>query len=126
MRTFFFLFAFSILGSLKVQGNLQFNQVKLVNTTEAVPAGKTWKVVGFLPSPNGNYQSITQPAAAQYLISVNGSSVNLGRRAHFNNNYTIHQNEVRQTEEFWVPAGTSISVIQNIVYLSVIEFNIVP
>jgi hypothetical protein len=126
MKNILFIGFFFLMGTFKAQGNLQFNQVKLVNTTEAVPAGKTWKVVGFLPSPNGNYQSITQPAAAEYLISVNGSSVNLGRRAHLNNNFNIHQNEVRQTEEFWVPAGTSISVIQNIVYLSVIEFNIVP
>ena len=30
--------------SLKAQGNLQFNQVKLVTALETVPVGKVWKV----------------------------------------------------------------------------------
>ena len=29
---------------IQAQGNLQFNQVKLVTTLETVPAGKVWKV----------------------------------------------------------------------------------
>ena len=108
------------------QGNLQFNQVKLITSVETVPAGKTWKISGFLASPNGNYQSITQPSTAEYLISINGSPVNLGRRAHFNNNYQVHQAEVRTTEEFWIPAGTTLAASQNIAFISIIEFNIIP
>lgn len=111
---------------LSAQGNLQFNQVKLITTVETVPVGKTWKISSFLPSPNGNYQSITQPAAAEYLISINGSSVNLGRRAHFNNNYQIHQEEVRSMEEFWLPTGATLGILQNIAFLSILEFNLVP
>ncbi len=111
---------------LSAQGNLQFNQVKLITTVETVPVGKTWKISSFLPSPNGNYQSITQPAAAEYLISINGYSVNLGRRAHFNNNYQIHQQEVRSMEEFWLPTGATLGILQNIAFLSILEFNIVP
>ncbi len=121
---FFFVLLFSTLGFS--QGNLQFNQVKLVSAIETVPAGKVWKVTNFLPTPNGNYQSISQPGLAEYLININGVAVNLGRRAFLNNNYSFQMAEVRHSGDIWLAAGTTLSVFQNIAHLSVIEFNIVP
>jgi len=109
-----------------LRGRQKQSLIKLITSVETVPAGKTWKISGFLASPNGNYQSITQPSTAEYLISINGSPVNLGRRAHFNNNYQVHQAEVRSTEEFWIPAGTTLAASQNIAFISIIEFNIIP
>ncbi len=124
ITTFLFVLLFSTLGSS--QGNLQFNQVKLVSAIETVPAGKVWKVTNFLPTPNGNYQVLTQPGLAEYLININGVAVNLGRRAYYNNNYNHQLAEVRHTGDIWLAAGTTLAVYQNIAHLSVIEFNIVP
>ena len=42
------------------QGNLQFNQVKLVTALETVPAGKVWKiesVIYNIPSEMSSYQT---------------------------------------------------------------------
>ena len=122
----FLLFTFLLLNKVYSQGNLQFNQVKLVSAIETVPAGKVWKVTNFLPTPNGNYQAISQPGLAEYLININGVAVNLGRRAFLNNNYSFQMAEVRHTGDIWLAAGTTLSVFQNIAHLSVIEFNIVP
>ena len=124
ITTFLFVLLFSTLGSS--QGNLQFNQVKLVSAIETVPAGKVWKVTNFLPTPNGNYQVLTQPGLAEYLININGVAMNLGRRAYYNNNYNHQLAEVRHTGDIWLAAGTTLAVFQNIAHLSVIEFNIVP
>jgi hypothetical protein len=126
MKTFLFVLVLFFLGSYNAQGNLQFNQVKLVSAIETVPAGKVWKVTNFLPTPNGNYQAISQPGLAEYLININGVAMNLGRRAFFNSNYSHQMAEVRHTGDIWLAAGTTLSVVQNIAHLSVIEFNIIP
>ena len=126
MKTLSFLFfTFLLLNKIYSQGNLQFNQVKLVSAIETVPAGKVWKVTNFLPTPNGNYQVLTQPGLAEYLININGVAMNLGRRAYYNNNYGIMA-EVRHTGDIWLAAGTTLAAFQNIAHLSVIEFNIIP
>jgi hypothetical protein len=40
-----YLILFVLLNQLAyAQGNLQFNQVKLVTALETVPAGKVWKI----------------------------------------------------------------------------------
>jgi hypothetical protein len=56
-----FLFTFLILSTLtSAQGNLQFNQVKLVTNTETVPVGKVWKiesVIYNIPFTASGYQS---------------------------------------------------------------------
>jgi len=122
----FLLFTFLLLNKIYSQGNLQFNQVKLVSAIETVPAGKVWKVTNFLPTPNGNYQVFGQPALAEYLININGVAMNLGRRAYYNNNYNHQMAEVRHTGDIWLAAGMTLSVFQNISHLSVIEFNIIP
>ena len=125
MKIYLVFFAFIFFGAhSKAQGNLQFNQVKLVSAIETVPAGKVWKVTNYLPTPNGNYQ-FAQIGLAEYLININGVAVNLGRRAYYNTSYGL-MDEVRHTGDIWLAAGTTLSVFQNIAHLSVIEFNIVP
>ena len=125
MKIYLVFFAFIFFGAhSKAQGNLQFNQVKLVSAIETVPAGKVWKVTNYLPTPNGNYQ-FAQIGLAEYLININGVAVNLGRRAYYNTSYGL-MDEVRHTGDIWLAAGTTLSAFQNIAHLSVIEFNIVP
>ena len=120
----FLLFTFLLLNKIYSQGNLQFNQVKLVSAIETVPAGKVWKVTNYLPTPNGNYQ-FAQIGLAEYLININGVAMNLGRRAYYNSSYGL-MDEVRHSGDIWLAAGTTLSVVQNIAHLSVIEFNIIP
>ncbi len=125
MKIYLVFFAFIFFGAhSKAQGNLQFNQVKLVSAIETVPAGKVWKVTNYLPTPNGNYQ-FAQIGLAEYLININGVAVNLGRRAYYNTSYGL-MDEVRHTGDIWLAAGTTLSAFQNIAHLSVIEFNIIP
>lgn len=118
MKTFFFLFAFLILGSLKAQGNLQFNQVinmafTSANTTPVtVPAGKVWKLENcMLNTPSNNYA---------YML-YNGVYYNLRQQqtsAHIVN------------FPFWLSSGTTVTFGGNGGgaggMLSIIEFNVVP
>lgn len=112
-------FFFIIWGGVYAQGNLQFNQVKIISsTTETVPAGKVWKIVNiFAPqilrfqassgsggcsgSCNGSsttWNSFTTPSCpdqstfnSSAQIRINGSSV------FFNPNSPI-----------WLPASTQL------------------
>jgi hypothetical protein len=118
MKTFFFLFTFLILGSLKAQGNLQFNQVinmafTASNTTPVtVPAGKVWKLENcMLNTPSNNYA---------YML-YNGVYYNLRQQqtsAHIVN------------FPFWLSSGTTVTFGGNGGgaggMLSIIEFNVVP
>jgi hypothetical protein len=123
------------LVKINAQGTLQFNQVKLLNSSETVPAGKVWKVEGL--SYNGgnvfngavtytthvfggnrgfdgfmrfqvNGESIVIPAA--YVTSANGIATAIP-------NYTF---------PMWLPAGTTLAPQTNITFINVIEFNVIP
>lgn len=118
MKTFFFLFAFLILGSLKAQGNLQFNQVinmafTAANTTPVtVPAGKVWKLENcMLNTPSNNYA---------YML-YNGVYYNLRQQLSSANVVNF---------PFWLSSGTTVTFGGNGGgaggMLSIIEFNVVP
>lgn len=119
------LLFFIALGA-KAQGNLQFNQVKLVTTIETVPVGKVWKVES--ASYNGGSainigQIQTANSAGTYTVSsfivfkINGQ-----------NNYlpVVGLSGVSALNSFpiWIPSGTTLEASTNTNFLSVIEFNI--
>ena len=117
MRTILFLFAFSILGSLKAQGNLQFNQVinmafTAANTTPVtVPAGKVWKIESCMLNVAGNGYA--------YML-YNGVNYNLRQQQTSANVVNF---------PFWLSSGTTVTFGNagaNGGLLSIIEFNIVP
>ncbi|NBN99205.1 MAG: hypothetical protein EBV19_08240, partial [Flavobacteriia bacterium] len=60
MKASFLVFGFLVFsGGFLAQGNLQFNQVKLVTNQETVPVGKVWKVESVIyniPSGSNTYQ----------------------------------------------------------------------
>ena len=125
---FFFAFIFSISANLIAQGNLQFNQVKLVGTTtETVPVGKVWKVesaIGsFLMSAcNTNINSL-------HTILVNGNRAVISKGGDMIfDAYCYGWEGVTTVTELplWLPAGATLAAEFNISSLSVIEFNIVP
>lgn len=134
--TFFSFVSFS-------QGNLQFNQVKLVSTQETVPTGKVWKVesaaygggttfvVGLSTSQtygyNNNYALTLQSPIIWAIMQYNVNSypnyiISLGAPG----NTVPTSSSSYLNFPFWLPAGTTLAASTNMRYLSVIEFNIIP
>ena len=121
---------FSVLSSqLYSQGNLQFNQAKLITTVQTVPAGKVWKV-----------ESAQYAGGATFVINAGGPVPNLGSMAMLVNGVTIYLNTIYTSGSYvyptvlsnglsfpiWLPAGSTIAVSTNTAFISVIEFNIIP
>lgn len=124
--------------SLNAQGNLQFNQVVLIQATASassntnttlqsvsVPAGKVWKIehASLIQDPNGN-RATSALSCDMYLDNV----LVIG-----------HENNARDGNKpnpfpLWLPEGTyQLTVYQatglTLTYsgsLSAIEFNVVP
>jgi hypothetical protein len=112
-------------GSCFAQGNLQFNQVKLVTVQETIPAGKVWKITGILPSYGYRYTSGgTSPY--EYGILVNGNQRIIGHGSYLNTSYNSPFSAQSFGGDLWLPAGTNLAVGSNVGEISVIEFNIVP
>jgi hypothetical protein len=125
--TALFLVFFSVLHA---QGNLQFNQVKLVSTVETVPAGKIWKVESILYSTaivgNGN-ATIAFSIGTDASILVNGVNtvtrstrgVNTSQGGAY---YTVWDIAL----PIWLPAGSTLSSSTGVSSISVVEFNLIP
>lgn len=129
-------FVFIILSSsLFAQGTLQFNQVLLVNSLDTVPAGKVWKVEGFMYNGGAPYVLGT----AQ-LFGGPGSNTVRGfyGLARFRINAQTVDIPAAFADEYrpssigfawfpmWLPANTTIQPTTNIRYFNVIEFNVIP
>ena len=96
---------------LSAQGNLQFNQVLILDATPAgnpvtVPADKVWKIESVALSSNNSYFQI-QWGGVNYFVL---------------NNTTPYANL-----PYWLPSGESVSLVANVnAKVSIIEFNVVP
>lgn len=123
-------------SSLFGQGNLQFNQVKLVSTLETVPTGKAWKVESATYG-GGLVFCVAGTNVASYCGSQNNINLMavIGVMSYTINgqpNYisTLYSSAGFSTNlspfPIWLPAGTTLSVGTNMRYLSIIEFNIIP
>ena len=119
------LVCFAFAGSS--QGTLQFNQVKLVTSSETVPSGKVWKIVNVLPGANfitamacgnsGNNNSLV----VDILIGGSTVTVMASRSCSSNNLFGSIL-----TSPIWLPSGISLAVSTNASKISVIEFNVIP
>jgi len=135
MKTFFHVFVFIVVsGGFLAQGNLQFNQVKLVTNQETVPVGKVWKVESVIyniPSGSNTYQTgnYGDCSASDYnksAIVVDGYPTKVGQgttplgysSGTYTHTYTILP--------LWLPAGATLSGGTCLNKVSVIEFNIIP
>jgi hypothetical protein len=117
-----FLILFLVFGNFSfAQGNLQFNQVLLLNngTSYTVPSGKVWK----LESAVYNTYSITYGSSAKLII--NGSTVELIPFS-FNDGNGTNRAPVTEVFPFWLPENTTIQPTQAVSKVSVVEFNIIP
>lgn len=127
-KLFFFatLFVFTSFKSFS-QGNLQFNQVLLLSDNVVtntnlgtVPAGKVWKI-----------ESFGGVAAQAIHGTLNGVPAGALQKTAYQSVSTaslINQNSF--SLPVWLPAGTQLgyygNLNGNIVWYSVVEFNILP
>jgi hypothetical protein len=141
-RLYTFIITIFLYTGAFAQGNLQFNQVKLVSTIETVPAGKVWKVENYLPSSqlaidlNRPSNQATAGGTKSFIMLVNSNQVFLqttitrevGRDdAYWNHSgYTTASDYKIFDAPIWLPASTTLAASTNVLSLSVIEFNIVP
>ncbi len=142
MRTFFVIVFISLSVFVNAQGNLQFSQVKLVTTSETVPAGKVWKLENYLPSSQLAIDLNRQPNQASaggtknFIVLVNGTQVflqtTITREVGRNDGYWSQDGYATAADyrifdaPIWLPAGTTLAASTNVMSLSVVEFNILP
>jgi hypothetical protein len=116
------------------QGNLQFNQAKLVTAIETVPAGKVWKIESVIyhigqassgvQSTNGGCNNSAYYESTAIEIAGTPTKVGQGTQAasYSNLSYT-HSYTILP---LWLPSGTTLSGGTCLNKISVIEFNIIP
>jgi hypothetical protein len=137
---------------LSAQGNLQFSQALIVsNTVQTVPTGKVWKITALsgtassvcVPHPEG-IGSIWYQAISVSGFELNGTRVysmlkypTSGQR--FNSNTCVtpgfccdnqltayNQNTDPLVLPMWLPEGYTLKSLGANIFLSVLEFTIVP
>ena len=107
--------------------NLQFNQIKLINSEETVPVGKVWKVVSTLASSNlmvtdNNCTNYT-PESRTSSILINGTNIYVGLVFAGN---TSCSNPVSSSIgnltvfPFWIPEGTIINIGSGVGFISTV------
>jgi hypothetical protein len=128
------LFTFLILSTLaNAQGNLQFNQVKLVTSLETVPSGKVWKIESVIyniastasgyQASNGSCNSTSYESTSIEIASVPTKVGQGTQAASYSNLQYTHSYTILP---LWIPAGTTLSGGTCLNKISVIEFNIIP
>ena len=114
---------------LRAQGNLQFNQVKLVTTVQTVPAGKVWKVESAQYGGGATFtinNSGPNPINGVMSIQVNGTTIFLNIITNSGSSAYPAISTTGQTFPIWLPAGSTVAASTNTAYVNVIEFNVVP
>ena len=93
------------------KGNLQFNQVLILDATVAgnavtIPAGKVWKIESVAMTSNNSYFQIQWGGSNYFVINTSSGYSNL---------------------PFWLPSNTTVTFIaSSATKVSIIEFNVVP
>jgi hypothetical protein len=106
----FLLTAFLSINSF-AQGNLQFNQVLILDASTSgiahtVPAGKVWKIESVAMSSNNAYFQIQWAGLSFFIVNTSSAYNNL---------------------PFWLPSSAAVTFIASATTkVSVIEFNVVP
>lgn len=134
MKKLYFI-VFVLLNQLAyAQGNLQFNQVKLVTALETVPVGKVWKiesVIYNIPSEMSSYQTSQSLSCGvntfqNFAIEVAGVPTKTGQGVNAlqlsNITYTQGYTEL----PIWLPGGATLSGGPCLNKVSILEFNIIP
>jgi hypothetical protein len=134
MKTLYFILFILLNQFAFAQGNLQFNQVKLVTAQETVPVGKVWKVEsviyniaeGSTTYQTGNYGNCNTNDYNSAAIIVAGTPTKVGQGTSplgYSSGGYVHSYTILP---IWLPAGTTLSGGICLNKISVIEFNITP
>jgi hypothetical protein len=120
----FFLTMCSI-GVLEAQGNLQFNQVKMVFAQETVPVGKVWKIESVIYS--ASVGSVSSSLTQDDQIKIDGAahvvrSARSGNGGYNGASYFVWE----QHYPIWLYGGQTLQAWVNVARINVIEFNIIP
>ena len=111
MKKILFILAITFSSLSFAQGNLQFNQVLVLDATPAgnlvtVPADKVWKIESVALSNNNAYFQIQWGGLNYFVLNNSSPYANL---------------------PFLLPSNESISLVANVnSKVSIIEFNVVP
>jgi hypothetical protein len=147
-NAFVFLLLTATLGQAQT---LQFGQVKLVTSSETVPANKVWKVESVLTGEERYPTSGTTFPTLSRFIVVNGANVciheehtagvgigfngccgggswlsNTGQNANSNPTHLARISREATKLPIWLPAGTTLAAGTRVISVSVIEFNVIP
>ena len=138
---FIFLLPIVWFVEIHAQGNLQFNQVKIISNTDppqTVPAGKVWKIESVFSDAGADTYAVAGSGSTQSFFTACGAASfyyhSYGRYLAINSipiSFGIHSAGNQMTNlPIWVPAGSTICTCTSATYCargySVIEFNIVP
>lgn len=141
MKHFISFFFFIAISSTWAQGNLQFNQVKIIQNTDpaqTVPAGKVWKIESVFTAGDQDAYGVQTTGANLNLFAAcsvpSFHYLHAGRYLAINAipiSFGIHSAGEQMTNlPIWVPAGSTICTCTNSSYCakgySAIEFNIIP
>ena len=129
MKNILLILAIAFSSASFAQGNLQFNQVKLVGSAaETVPTGKIWKIESatYSPPPTWVYNAGGLVVNENAIIQINGNNRTIRSIRGEYYNGAAGQQYWEQTFPIWLPAGTTLSAGALVYELSIIEFNVVP
>ncbi len=108
------------------QGTLQFNRAVLLNSASTVPEGKVWKVESVAYGINNSFQLNTGISDCLMSIMLNGNHVCV---SYFHFYLTVMGTSNSSESAFnptnfpiWLPAGTTIDLGKNAVFISILEF----
>jgi hypothetical protein len=129
-----FLLTVLILSNLaSAQGNLQFNQVKLVTSLETVPVGKVWKIESVIynialsePGYQASSGSCNSTSNESTGIVIAGVPTKVGQGTQAASYSSLTYTHSYTILPLWIPAGTTLSGGTCLNKISVIEFNIIP
>jgi hypothetical protein len=128
------LSTFIVLSNLAcAQGNLQFNQVKLVTSLETVPLGKVWKIESVIynialsePGYQASSGSCNSTSNESTGIVIAGVPTKVGQGTQAASYSSLTYTHSYTILPLWIPAGTTLSGGTCLNKISVIEFNIIP
>jgi hypothetical protein len=118
---------------MKSQGNLQFNQVKLLNASETVPNGKVWKVENMVYSTEVvsatawgslGYSGTTANEQVNKII-LNGNQITVRKSSSQAGNSNANSVTWEMAYPLWLSSGTVIAPGTGVLYINVVEFNVV-
>lgn len=133
MKKSFPILLFFITLVANAQGNLQFNQVKLLTTLETVPEGKVWKIESIIYSAsivdaqswwNLGYNGTIDNSISDKII-INGNLVTIRKSSSSASNNNSNSIVWEQKFPIWLYQNTSISASSGVLYINIIEFNVV-